>query len=98
MLLHDTNCVVLSMSEFVELISSETDPINGNLRLKYGTGADDPLPFILTLTPSYVAREMQQIMPIPFQDVVDYARRNKERLRILAQSAKGGRLNAQVLE
>ena len=56
--------------------------------MKYGSGADDPLPFILTLTPSYVAREMQQIMPIPLQDVVDYARRNKERLRILAQLAK----------
>ena len=96
--LHDTNCVVLSMSESVELIDSKTDPVNGNLRLKYGSGPDDPLPFILTLTPSYVAREMQQIMPIPHQDVVDYARRNKERLRIMAQVAKWGRLSAQVLE
>ena len=86
------------MSDFVELINSETDPINGNLRLKYGSGADDPQPFILTLTPSYVAREMQQNMPIPHQDVVDYARRNKERLRIMAQIAKSGRLNAQLLE
>ena len=66
--------------------------------MKYGSGADDPLPFILTLTPSYVAREMQQIMPIPLQDVVDYARRNKERLRILAQLAKREGLNTQVLE
>ena len=41
---------------------------------------------------------MQQIMPIPLQDVVDYARRNKERLRILAQLAKWEGLNTQVLE
>jgi DNA-binding phage protein len=66
--------------------------------LKYGAGANDPLPFILTLTPSYVARAMQQILPIPHQDVVNYARRNKERLRIMAQIAKEQRLNAQVLE
>ena len=85
------------MGNFFELINSESDP-KGNLRLKYGSGADDPLPFILTLTPSYVAREMQQIMPIPLQDVVDYARRNKERLRILAQLAKWEGLNTQVLE
>jgi hypothetical protein len=85
------------MSEF-ELIGSESDPINGNLRLKYGAGPDDPLPFILTLTPSYVARQMQQILPISHQDVVDYARRNKERLRITAQLAKWGRLNAEVME
>jgi hypothetical protein len=86
------------MSNFFELMNFETDPINGNLRLKYGSGPDDPLPFILTLTPSYVARAMQQIMPIPLQDVVDYARRNKERLRIVAQLAKWEGLYIQVLE
>jgi hypothetical protein len=96
--LQDTNCVAMSMSKFVELINSESDPISGNLRLKYGFGAGDPLPFVLTLTPSYVAREMQQIIPIPLQDVVDYARRNKERLRIMAQIAKEQGLSAQVLE
>jgi hypothetical protein len=86
-----------AMSTVVELINSEADP-SGTLRLKYGTKADDPAPFVLTLTPSYVANEMQQILPIPPQDVVDYARRNKERLRTIAQVAKQRGLNAQVLE
>jgi hypothetical protein len=43
-----TNCVALSMSKFVELINSESDP-SGNLRLKYGAGADDPLPFAVVI-------------------------------------------------
>ena len=85
------------MSTFVELISSDADP-SGILRLKYGSKPDDPAPLVLTLTPCHVANEMQQILPIPPQDVVDYARRNKERLRNIAQAAKDRGLNAQVLE
>ena len=85
------------MTTFVELIKSEDD-LNGILRLKYGSRADDPDPFVLTLMPSYVAREMQQILPIPAQDVRDYARRNAERLRIIAQLGRDRGQNARVLE
>jgi hypothetical protein len=67
------------MSAFVELIHSEAEP-SEILRLRYGTRADDPAPFVLTV--------MQQILPIARQDVVHYARRNKERLRNIAQVLK----------
>jgi hypothetical protein len=85
------------MSAFVELIHSEAEP-SGILRLRYGTRADDPAPFVLTVMPSYVANEMQQILPIARQDVVDYARRNKERLRNIAQVLKDRGQSAKVLE
>ena len=85
------------MSAFIELIKSDADP-SGILRLIYGSIPDDPAPLVLTLTPSYVANEMQQILPIPTQHVVDYARRNMERLRNIAQVAKDRGLNAQVLQ
>jgi hypothetical protein len=41
---------------------------------------------------------MQQILPIARQDVVDYARRNKERLRNIAQVLKDRGQSAKVLE
>ena len=41
------------MSAF-ELIDKRREPI-GLLRIRYGSGVEDPLPFILTVTPSYVA-------------------------------------------
>ena len=42
------------MSEF-ELLDAAGD-ISGKLRLIYGSGFADPAPFVLTLTPQYVAR------------------------------------------
>jgi len=40
-----------------ELISSD-GLFSGLRHLRYGTGHDDPMPFILTLTAQYVAREI----------------------------------------
>jgi hypothetical protein len=39
-----------------ELIGSD-GLFSGLRHLRYGTGQDDPMPFTLTLTPQYVARE-----------------------------------------
>jgi hypothetical protein len=41
-----------------ELIGSD-GLFSGLRHLRYGTSDDDPMPFILTLTPQYVAREIQ---------------------------------------
>jgi hypothetical protein len=43
------------MSERFELLDIEGD-ISGKLRLIYSSGPADPAPFVLTLTPQYVAR------------------------------------------
>lgn len=43
------------MSERFELLDVAGD-ISGTLRLIYGTGPADPAPFVLMLTPQYVAR------------------------------------------
>ena len=43
------------MSERFELLDTAGD-ISGKLRLIYGSGPADPAPFVLTLTPQYVAR------------------------------------------
>ena len=42
-----------------KLIGSE-GLFNGLRHLRYGTGQDDPMPFTLTLTPQYVAREIKK--------------------------------------
>jgi hypothetical protein len=43
------------MSERFELLDIEGD-ISGKLRLIYGSEPADPAPFVLTVTPLYVAR------------------------------------------
>jgi hypothetical protein len=46
-----------------ELIGSD-GLFSGLRHLRYGTGHDDPMPFTLTLTPQYVAREMKKKPPV----------------------------------
>ena len=48
-----------------ELIGSE-GRFSGLRHLRYGTGHDDPMPFTLTLTPQYVAREIKKALPVSF--------------------------------
>jgi hypothetical protein len=43
------------MAERFELIGTQGD-ISRNLRLAYGSAPDDLTPFVITLTPQYVAR------------------------------------------
>ena len=67
------------------------------LRLRYGSRRDDPMPFILTLTPSYVAHAIGKTPPIMLQ-IQEYVQRNAEHLKSVAHNAKMRGLNAQVLE
>ena len=81
------------MSERFELIGDERD-ISGHLRLAYGSGPDDPMPFVLTLTPQYVARASGKTPPVSFHEIERYADENAGDLREMAFREKGtGRLN-----
>ena len=46
-----------------ELLDTAGD-ISGKLRLIYGSGPTDPAPFVLTLTPQYVARALGKTPPV----------------------------------
>jgi hypothetical protein len=81
------------MSERFELIGKQSD-ISGHLRLNYGSGTDDPLPFVITLTRQYVARALGKMAPISFNEIERYADDNAGDLRAMALLEKGtGRLN-----
>src|SRR5690242_12588949 len=56
------------MSERFELLDTAGD-ISGKLRLIYGTGPADPAPFILTLTPEYVARASGKAPPVSLHKI-----------------------------
>ena len=80
------------MPEF-ELLDTAGD-ISGKLRLIYGSGPTDPAPFVLTLTPQYVARAMGKTPPASFHEIEKYADENAGDLREMALREKGtGRLN-----
>ena len=68
-----------------ELIGSE-GRFSGLRHLRYGTGHDDPMPFTLTLTPQYVAREIKKALPISFLRVQRYAERNADKLKSIAKT------------
>jgi hypothetical protein len=70
------------MSEF-ELLDTAGD-ISGKLRLIYGSGPTDPAPFVLTLTPEYVARALGTTPPVSFHEIEKYADDNAGDLREMA--------------
>jgi hypothetical protein len=71
-----------------ELISS--DGLFSELRrLRYGTGHEGLMPFMLTLTPRYVAREIQKVPPLSFLNIQRYAERNADKLKSIAKFEKG---------
>jgi len=80
-----------------ELIGSE-GRFNGLRHLRYGTGHDDPMPFTLTLTPQYVAREMKKKLPVSFLRVQRYAGRNADKLKAIAKFERERGLNMHTLE
>jgi hypothetical protein len=85
------------MSERFELIGEQGD-ISGHLRLAYGAGPDDPMLFVLTLTPGYVARVMEKMAPVTHEEITRYAYDNAGDLRAMALREKdSGRLSL-VLE
>src|SRR5215813_13077338 len=70
-----------------ELIGSD-GLFNGLRHLRYGIGHDNRMPFILTLTPQYVAREIQKTPPVSFLKVQRYAERNADKLKAIAEFEK----------
>jgi hypothetical protein len=80
-----------------ELIGS--DGLFSGLRyLRYGTGHDDPMPFTLTLTPQYVAREIRKTLPVSYLKVQRYAQRSDDKLKAIAKFGKSRGLNAHTLQ
>ena len=80
-----------------ELIGSD-GLFSGLRHLRYGTGHDDPMPFTLTLTPQYVAREMKKKLPVSYLKVQRYAERNADKLKAKAKLERERGLNTHTLE
>ena len=80
-----------------ELIGSE-GLFSGLRHLRYGTGHDDPMPFTLTLTPQYEAREVKKKPPVSYLRVQRYAERNADKLKAIAKFERERGLNTHTLE
>jgi hypothetical protein len=80
-----------------ELIGSD-GLFSGLRRLRYGAGQDDPMPFTLTLTPQYVAREIKKKLPVSYLKVQRYAERNADKLKAIAKLERERGLNTRTLE
>src|ERR1700722_5205594 len=75
------------MSERFELVGQHGDT-SGHLRLAYGTDPDDPMLFVLTLTPVYVARVLEKMPPVTSEEITRYAYDNAGDLRAMALREK----------
>jgi hypothetical protein len=80
-----------------ELIGSD-GLFSGLRHLRFGTGHNDPTPFTLTLTPQYVAREIQKKLPVSYLKVQRYAERNADKLKAKARLEKERGFNTHTLE
>jgi hypothetical protein len=65
--------------------------------LKYGEAFDDPQPFILTVTPEYVAHETAKFLPISATDLHAYILAHAAKLRATAENCKARDLICEVL-
>jgi hypothetical protein len=66
--------------------------------LKYGEAFDDPQPFILTVTPEYVAHETAKTLPISASDLHAYILAHAAKLRATAENCKARDLTSEVLQ
>jgi hypothetical protein len=64
--------------------------------LRFGEAFDDPQPFVLTVTPGYVAHETAKSLPISASDLHAYILANFAKLRATAENCKAGGLTAEV--
>ena len=67
-----------------ELISKVMDA-SAMVRFKYGSGPLDPRPFVLTLRPQYVARELGKTLPLRIGDITKYAQDHADALKAMAR-------------
>jgi hypothetical protein len=56
------------------------------------------MPFTLTLTPQYVAREIRKTLPVSYLKVQRYAKRNANKLKAIAKFGKKCGLSAHTLQ
>jgi hypothetical protein len=91
------NTMSQPMFEQFNLIGEGGD-ISGYLRLRYGSGPHDPAPFVLTLTPQYVARALGKTPPVTFPEITRYAHDNAGDLRAKAAFEKGRGFTTMTLE
>ena len=73
---------------FEQIGRPQWDP-SGVFRVSYGSGLDDPTPFVLTVTLPYVARELGK--SVSFAEVSKYVEQNADNLKAKARFAKIGR-------
>jgi hypothetical protein len=66
--------------------------------LRYGEAFDDPQPFILTVTPEYVAHETAKSLPISASDLLAYILAHAAELRATAENCKARYLTSEVLQ
>jgi hypothetical protein len=66
--------------------------------LKYGEAFDDPQPFILTVTPEYVAHETAKSVPISASDLHAYILAHAAKLRATAENCKRRDLTSEALQ
>jgi hypothetical protein len=78
-------------------IKTSGDIGTGFMRLQFGMSRDDPMPFILTVMPSYVAHKKQKTLPLNITEVQNYCDDNREALRKIAFNCKQRGRNAEVL-
>ena len=73
---------------FEQIGKAQWDP-SGVFRISYGSGLDDPMPFVLTVTVPYVARELGR--SVSFAEISKYVEQNADKLKATARFAKIGR-------
>jgi hypothetical protein len=78
----------------LQLIGTRREP-SGLVRLSYGTEPNDPMPFILTLTPHYVACAIGKTEP---SDIQNYGEQNADKLQAIAMFEKARGFSTHTLE
>jgi hypothetical protein len=66
--------------------------------LKFGEAFDDPQPFVLTVTPGYVAHDTAKSLPVSASDLHAYILAHVAKLRATAEKCKAGGLTSEVLQ
>ena len=68
------------------------------MRVYFGKSPNDPMPFILTVMPEYVAHKLQKtIPPLTLQDIQNYCNSHREELRQIALRCKQGGRTTETL-
>jgi hypothetical protein len=66
--------------------------------LKFGEAFNDPQPFVLTVTPGYVAHETAKSLPLSASDLHAYILAHLAKLRATAKNCKAGGLTSELLQ